>query len=57
MKYQISTEQKTAIEEARKNNKNKQVENRLKVLFLRSEGKTYKEIARKPDTVKRMLLK
>ncbi len=47
MKYQISKKQKTEIEEARKNNKNKQVENRLKVLFLRNEGKTYKEIAEK----------
>lgn len=47
MKYQISKKQKDEFEEARKNNKNKQIENRLKVLLLRSEGTTYKEIAEK----------
>ena len=44
MKYQITTEQKHEIELARKKNKNKQTENRLKVLYLRSEGASYKEI-------------
>ena len=44
MKYQITAEQKQEIERARKNNKNKQTENRLKVLYLRAEGASYKEI-------------
>ena len=34
MKYQITAEQKQEIERERKNNKNKQTENRLKVLYL-----------------------
>jgi len=34
MKYHITAEQKEEIERARKNNKNKQTENRLKVLYL-----------------------
>ena len=42
MKYQITAEQKQEIERARKNNKNKQTENRLKVLYLRAEGASYK---------------
>ena len=44
MKYQITAEQKQEIERARKKNKNKQTENRLKVLYLRAEGASYKEI-------------
>lgn len=44
MKYQITIEQKQKIEQARKKNKNKQTDNRLKVLFLRANGASYKEI-------------
>lgn len=44
MKCQITAEQKQEIERARKNNKNKQTEKRLKVLYLRAEGASYKEI-------------
>ncbi len=44
MKYQITAKQKEEIQQARKENKNKQTENRLKVLFLRAEEAGYKEI-------------
>ena len=43
-KYQITTEQQAEIEMARKKNKNKNVERRLKALSLRAEEKTIKEI-------------
>ena len=43
--YQISSEQKNELIAARKKNKDKNVERRLKVLILRSEGKKNKEIA------------
>ena len=45
MKYRFSSEQCKEIEEARKANRDKQIEARLKVLALRSEGKGLKEIA------------
>ncbi len=45
MKYRITTEQKQEIEQARKLNKNKRVENRLRVLVLRAEGTEVNEIA------------
>ena len=44
-RYKISEDQKTELKTARKANKNKKVENRLKALELRSEGKKYAEIA------------
>jgi len=44
-RYKISEDQKTELKTARKANKNKNVENRLKALELRSEGKKYAEIA------------
>ena len=37
-RYKITMEQKLEIEAARKTNKDKNVENRLKALFLRAEG-------------------
>lgn len=46
MKYRITTEQKQEIEHARKVNKNKRVENRLRVLVLRAEGTEVNEIAK-----------
>ncbi len=46
MKYRITTEQKQEIEHARKLNKNKRVENRLRVLVLRAEGTEVNEIAK-----------
>ena len=46
MKYRITTEQAQEIEHARKVNKNKRVENRLRVLALRAEGTELNEIAR-----------
>ncbi len=46
MKYRITTEQKQEIEHARKVNKNKRVENRLRVLALRAEGTELNEIAK-----------
>ena len=46
MKYRITTEQKQEIEHARKVNKNKRVENRLRVLVLRAEGTELNEIAK-----------
>ena len=44
-RYEISEEQKAEIERARKGNKNKNVEKRLKALLLHAEGKSRKEIA------------
>ncbi len=46
MKYRITTEQKQELEHARKVNKNKRVENRLRVLVLRAEGTELNEIAK-----------
>ena len=43
-KYEITKEQKEEIEAARKRNRNKRTEAKLKVLVLRAEGKTAKEI-------------
>jgi transposase len=48
-RYQITAEQKEEIEKARKENKNKNVERRLKVLVLRAKGKDYKEIAEQTE--------
>ena len=42
--YRITAEQQAEIQEARRTNKNKNVENRLKALELRAEGKTLTEI-------------
>ena len=44
MKYKISAEQYAEIKAAQKANRDKQIENRLKVLSLRYEGKSLKEI-------------
>lgn len=44
MKYKITKEQKEEIETARKSNKNKRVEKRLRVLSLRADGKSLSEI-------------
>ena len=44
-KYEITEEQKTEIEEARKANKDKKVEARLKVLLMRAEGKRASKIS------------
>ena len=45
MKYKISDEQYGEIKSAQKANRDKQIENRLKVLALRYEGKKLEEIA------------
>lgn len=45
MKYKFSSEQYAEIKAAQKANRDKQIENRLKVLALRCEGKSLKEIA------------
>lgn len=45
MKYRITAEQKTELEAARRKNKNKRVEKRLRALCLRGEGKGLAEIA------------
>lgn len=42
--YKITEEQRKEVEEARKGNKNKNVERRLKVIILRAEGKNLREI-------------
>ena len=47
MKYVITSEQKAELKAARKKNKNKQTERRLRVLELRAEGIGLKEIAEK----------
>ena len=44
MKYKISAEQYAEIKAAQKANRDKQIENRVKVLALRYEGKSLKEI-------------
>ena len=44
MKYQMTIEQQKEIEKARKENKNKNIEKRLRVLSLKAEGATYNEI-------------
>ena len=46
MKYTFSTEDQAKIKEARKDNRDKQTEKRLKVLSMRSDGKTLEEISR-----------
>jgi transposase len=46
-RQEIAQEQKAELEVARKANKDKNVEKRLRVLVLRSEGKSNKEIAEK----------
>lgn len=48
-KYEISQEQKAEIEQARKKNRNKRLELKLKVLSLRAEGKSLKEISEITD--------
>jgi transposase len=45
MLYDITKEQKTELENARKTNKKKTVDRRLRVLIMRAEGKQSKEIA------------
>ena len=45
MKYKFSSEQYAEIKAAQKANRDKQIENRLKVLVLRCEGKSLQEIA------------
>jgi transposase len=45
--YHLSQEQKTEIQGARKNNKDKNIEKRLKALELRAEGNSAKTIAEK----------
>ena len=45
VKYRITTEQKKEIEEARRINKNKRIEAKLKVLVMRSEGASAKRIS------------
>ncbi len=45
MKYKIRAEQYAEIKAAQKENRDKQIEKRLKVLALRYEGKSLKEIA------------
>ena len=49
LRYEISQEQKAEIEQARKNNRHKRIELKLKVLSLRAEGKTLKEISEMSD--------
>ena len=44
-KYHISTEQVEELESARKENKDKNVENRIKALVLRAQGKKLSQIA------------
>ncbi len=44
-RYEINAEQKAEIEKARKKNKDKRVEARLKVLCMRADGKSLKEIS------------
>lgn len=44
--YQITEEQRLEIEAARRENRNKNVERRLRVLAMRAEGKPLKEIAK-----------
>ena len=44
-RYEITAEQKTEIEEARKANKDKKVDARLKVLLMRADGKSAGKIS------------
>ena len=44
--YKITEEQRKELEKARKKNKDKNVENRLKALIMRFEGKRYEEIGK-----------
>ena len=44
MRYLITKEQQNEIEKARKENKDKRIERRLRVLSLKGEGATYREI-------------
>ncbi len=46
MKYRISAEQEKEIEEARRGNKNKRIEKRLRVLAMRAKGIKLAEIAK-----------
>jgi len=48
-KYQITEEQQAELETARKTNKNKNVDNRLRALILRAKGARNKEIGEKCD--------
>ena len=48
-KYEITTEEYTAVVKARKATQNKRIARRLQVIELRYEGKTSKEIAEKLD--------
>ena len=45
MKYKFSSKDRAEIEKIRKANRDKQTEKRLKVLSMRSEGKTLEEIS------------
>jgi len=51
-RYHINEKQMAELEEARKQNKNKNVENRLKALLLHAEGEKREEIARKTEFAK-----
>ena len=48
-KYEITTEEYEAVVKARKATQNKRIARRLRVIELRYEGKTSKEIAEKLD--------
>ena len=52
-KYEITTEEYTAVVKARKATQNKRIARRLQVIELRYEGKTSKEIAEKLDMKER----
>jgi transposase len=45
-RYKITNEQRAELETARRENKNKNVENRLKALLMRCDGKGYDEIGK-----------
>ncbi|WP_352402978.1 helix-turn-helix domain-containing protein, partial [Pyramidobacter sp.] len=45
VKYKITSEQQAEIEASRKKNRNKTIEAKLRILSLRAEGKTLKEIS------------
>ena len=45
VKYEITSEQQAEIEAARKKNRNKKIETKLRILSLRAGGKTLKEIS------------
>jgi len=51
-RYQISKEQVAELERARKRNKDKNIEKRLKALLLHAEGKTREQIADQTGFVK-----